>query len=43
MEEYKIKHRNYTPYNRQENGKVESTNKVIEEMITNIVHLHRRD
>ena len=41
-EEYKIKHRKSTPYHPQENGQVESTNKVIESIITKTVHLHRR-
>ena len=43
MEEYKIKHRRSTPYHPQANGQVESTNKVLESIITKIVHLHRRD
>ena len=43
MEEYKIKHRTSTPYHPQANGQVESTNKVIEGIITKTVHLHRRD
>eukprot|EP00253_Pinus_taeda_P016303 PITA_16303 len=43
MEEYKVKHRKSTPYHPQANGQVESTNKVIEGIITKIVHLHRRD
>ena len=43
VEEYKIKHRKYTSYHPQANGQVESTNKVIEGILTNIVHLHRRD
>eukprot|EP00253_Pinus_taeda_P034401 PITA_34401 len=43
MEEYKIKHRKSTPYHPQANGQVEYTNKVIESIITKIVHLHRRD
>eukprot|EP00253_Pinus_taeda_P026141 PITA_26141 len=43
MEEYKIKHRKSTPYHPQANGQVESTNKVIESIITKTVHLHRRD
>eukprot|EP00253_Pinus_taeda_P025442 PITA_25442 len=43
MEEYKIKHRKSTPYNPQANGQVESTNKVIEGIVTKTVHLHRRD
>lgn len=43
MEEYKIKHRNSTPYHPQANGHVESTNIIIERILTKIVHLHRRD
>ena len=43
MEEYKIKHRKSTPYHPQANGQVESTNKVIEGILTKTVHLHRRD
>eukprot|EP00253_Pinus_taeda_P024763 PITA_24763 len=43
MEEYKIKHRKSTPYHPQANRQVESTNKVIEGIITKTVHLHRRD
>eukprot|EP00253_Pinus_taeda_P005959 PITA_05959 len=43
MEEYKIKHIKSTPYHPQANGQVESTNKVLEGIITKIVHLHRRD
>jgi hypothetical protein len=43
MEEYKIKHRKSTPYHPQANGQVESTNKVLEGIITKTVHLHRRD
>jgi len=43
MEEYKIKHMKSTPYHPQENGQVESRNKVIESIITKTIHLHRRD
>eukprot|EP00253_Pinus_taeda_P033712 PITA_33712 len=43
MEEYKIKNKRSTPYHLQANGQVESTNKVLESIITKIVHLHRRD
>eukprot|EP00253_Pinus_taeda_P018929 PITA_18929 len=32
-----------TPYHPQANGKIESTNKVIEAILTKIVHLHRKD
>eukprot|EP00253_Pinus_taeda_P002632 PITA_02632 len=43
MEEYKTKHRKSTPYHPQANGQVESTNKVLESIITKTVHLQRRD
>jgi len=43
VEEYKIKHRKSTPYHPQANGQVEFTNKVIEGILTNTIHLHRRD
>lgn len=43
VEEYNIKHRKSTPDHPQANGQVESTNKVIEGILTKIVHLHRRD
>ena len=43
MEKYKVKHKKSTPYHPQANGQVESTNKVIEGIITKIFHLHRRD
>jgi len=43
MEEYKIKRRKSTPYHPQADGQVGSTNKVIEVILTKIVHLHRRD
>ena len=43
MERYKIRHRKSTPYHPQANGQVESTNKVIEGILTKTVHLHRKD
>eukprot|EP00253_Pinus_taeda_P011052 PITA_11052 len=43
MEEYKIKHRKSTPYHPQANGQVESTNKVLERILTKTIHLRRRD
>jgi len=43
MEEYKVKHRKSTPYHPLEIGHVESTNKVIEGILTKTVHLNRRD
>ena len=39
MEEYKVKHKKSTPYHPQANGQVESTNKVLESIITKTVHL----
>ena len=43
VDQYKIKHRKSTPYHSQANGQVESTNKVIEAILTKTVHLHRKD
>ena len=43
MEQYKIRHRKSTPYHPQENGQVESTNKVIESILTKTVNMHRKD
>lgn len=43
VDQYKIKHQKSTPYHPQANGQVESTNKVIEAILTKIVHLHRKD
>ena len=43
LEYYKIKHRKSTSYHPQANCQVESTNKVIEGILTKNVHLHRRD
>ena len=43
MEEYKVKHIKSTSYHPQANGQVESTNKVLEGIITKTIHLHRRD
>jgi transposase InsO family protein len=41
--QYQIKHRKYTPYHPQENGQLESTNKVIEPILTKTVQLHHKD
>jgi transposase InsO family protein len=38
-----IKHRKSYPYHPQDNGQVESTNKVIEAILTKTVHLHHKD
>ena len=43
MDQYKIKQQNSTSYHPQGNGQFESTNKVIEAILNNIVHLHRKD
>jgi transposase InsO family protein len=43
IEQYQIKHRKSTSYHPQENGQVESMNKVIESILTKIVHLHHKD
>jgi transposase InsO family protein len=40
-EKYGIKHRKYYPYHPQANGQVESTNKVLESILTNIAQLHQ--
>jgi hypothetical protein len=41
-EQYTIKHRKYSPYHPQENGQVESTNKVIEAILTKTIQLHHK-
>ena len=43
VEKYGIHHRISSPYHPQENGQVESTNKFIEGILTNIVANHRRN
>lgn len=42
MDQYKIQHKKPTPYPPQANGQVESTNKVIESILTKIVNLHKK-
>lgn len=42
IEQYKIKHRKSSPYHPQANGQVESTNKVIEAILTKTIHLHHK-
>ena len=42
-EKYGIKHCKSSPYHPQDNGQVESTNKVLETILTKIVQLHYRD
>eukprot|EP00253_Pinus_taeda_P020271 PITA_20271 len=43
LEKYHIKHRMTTPYHPQSNGQVESTNKVIEAILTKKIKENRRD
>jgi len=43
LQKYHIKHKMTTPYYPQENGQVESTNKVIEAILTKTVKENRRD
>ena len=42
MEHSKIGHRKSMTYHPQENGQVESTNKVIESVLTKIVNMHKK-
>ena len=43
LRKYHVQHRVDSPYHLQANGQVESTNKVIEAILTKIVKSHRRD
>ena len=43
IQKYHIHHRITSPYHPQANGQVESTNKVIEAILTKIVRIHCRD
>jgi hypothetical protein len=42
-EKYQIKHHKSSPYHPQANGKVESTNKVLEAILTKTVQQHHED
>jgi transposase InsO family protein len=42
-DKYGIKHRKSSPYHPQDNGQVESTNKVLEAILTKTVQLHHQD
>ena len=43
LDSYRIKHRVTSPYHPQENGQVESTNKVLEAILTKIVSTNRQN
>ena len=43
VQQYKINHRLSSPYHPQANGQVESTNKVLESILTKIVEQHHKD
>ena len=43
MQKYRVKHKVTTPYHPQANGQVESTNKVLENILTKTVASHHRD
>ena len=43
LRKYHVQHRVASPYHPQANGQVESTNKVIEAILTKMVKSHRRD
>ena len=40
---YGIRHCKSSPYHPQANGQVESTNKVLESILTKTIHLHHKD
>ena len=43
FQQYKIKHRLSSPYHPQANGQVESTNKVLESIVTKTMEQHHKD
>jgi IS30 family transposase len=43
IDKYGIKHCKSSPYHPQDNGQVESTNKVLEAILTKTIHLHHKD
>ena len=40
---YGIRHCKFSPYQPWDNGQVESTNKVLEAILTKTIHLHHKD
>ena len=40
---YGIRHCKSSPYHPQANGQVESTNKLLEAILTKTIHLHHKD
>ena len=40
---YGIRHYKSSPYHPQNNGQVESTNKVLESILTKTIHVHHKD
>ena len=40
---YGIRHCKYSPYHPQANGQIESTNKVLEVILTKTIHLHPKN
>ena len=40
---YGIQHCKYSPYHPQANGQVESTNKLLGDILTTTIHLHHKD
>jgi hypothetical protein len=43
IDKYGIKHRKSSPYQLQANGQIESTNKVLEDILTKTIQLHHRE
>lgn len=43
VKEFETRHKNLTPYHPQFNGQVEVTNKELENILTKIMQVHKRD